>query len=113
MSGIWVAVLVCTTFFVVASIILLVDCRRSGKFSTGVVAAGATHPAVVVWGASGRLDTCSTELLLEVGDGNMKLCKVLQGDEELGVGGSAVCSEFAVGRSESCYRGAITIRGCC
>ena len=40
----------------------------------------------------------------------MQLRKVLQGDEELGVGGRAVCSEGAVGRSESCYRGAIT--GC-
>ena len=90
-----------------ASSILLVACRRSGTFSTGVVAC----LAVVVWGAAGGLDTCSAELLLEVGDGDTKLHEVLQGDGELGVGGCAVCSEGAVGRSERCYRGAITGRG--
>ena len=63
MSGIRVAVLVCTTFVVVASSILLVACRRSGAFSTGVVAAGAVCPAVVFWGAAGVLNTCSAELL--------------------------------------------------
>ena len=41
----------------------------------------------------------------------MQLHKVLQGDEELGVCGRAVCGEGAVGRSESCYQGAITGRG--
>ena len=41
----------------------------------------------------------------------MKFSEVLQGDEELGVGVSAVYGEYAVGRSESCYRGAITGRG--
>ena len=51
----------------------------SGTFSTGVVAC----LAVVVWGAAGGLDTCSAELLSEVGDGNMKLREVLQGNEEL------------------------------
>ena len=66
---------------------------------TGVVAADAACPAVVVWGAAGVLDTCSAELILEVGDGNMKLHKVLQGDEDLGMGGRAVCGECAVGRS--------------
>ena len=90
MSGSRVAVLVCTTFFVVASIILLVDCCRSGKFSTGVVAAGAAYPAVVVRGAAGGLDTCSAELFSEVGDGDMQLRKVLQGDEELVVVGREV-----------------------
>ena len=110
MSGSRVAVLVCTTFFVVASIILLVACHRSGKFSTGVVAAGAACPALVVQGAAGGLDTCGAELLLEVGDGNMQLHKVLQGDEEMGLGGRAVCGEGAVGCSGSCHRGAIT--GC-
>ena len=70
MSGIRVAVLVCTTFFVVASTILLVACRRSGTFSTGVVTAGAACPAVVVWGAAGGLDTCGAELLSEVGPGH-------------------------------------------
>ena len=40
----------------------------------------------------------------------MQLHEVLQGDEELGVGGRAVCGEGAVGLSESCYRGTIT--GC-
>ena len=111
MSGRQVEVLLCATFFVVASSILLVACRRSGTFSTGVVAAGAACPAVVVRGAAGGLDTCSAELLSEVGDGNMKLREVLQGDEDLGVGGRAVCSERAVGCSEICYRGAITGRG--
>ena len=48
-------------------------CRRNGKFSSGGVAAGATCPAVVVRGAAGGHDTCSAELLTEVGDGNMKL----------------------------------------
>ena len=101
MSGSRVAVLVCTTFFVVASSILLVAYRRSGTFLTGVVAAGSACPAVVVRGAAGGLDTCSAELLPEVGDGNMKLHEVLQGDDELGVGIRAVCGEGAVGRSES------------
>ena len=77
-------------FFVAGSILLVAYCR-SGEFSTGVVAAGAARPAVVVWGAVGGLDACSAELLSKVGDGNMKFGKVLQGDEELGVGGSAVC----------------------
>ena len=76
-------------------------CRRSGTFSTGVVAAGVACPAVVVWGAAGGLDTCGAELLLEVGDGNMQFLEVLQGDEELGVDGRAVCGEGAVGCSES------------
>ena len=103
MSGIWVAVLVVTTFFVVASSILLVACHRSRTFSTGVVAAGATRPAVVVRGSVGGLDTCSAELFSEVGDGDMQLCEILQGDEELGVFGCAVGGGGAVGRSESCY----------
>ena len=77
MSGSWVAVLVCTTFFFMASSILLVACRRSGTFSTGVVAAGAARPAVVVRGDSGGLDTCSAELLSNFGDGNMKFREVL------------------------------------
>ena len=72
MSGIWVAVLVCTTFFVVASSILMVACCKSGKFSTGMVAAGAAHPEVVVQGADEVLDACSAELLSKVGDSNMK-----------------------------------------
>ena len=111
MSGSRVAVIVCANFFVVASSILLVACRRSGTFSTGVVASGAACPAVVVQGAAGRLYICSNELLLEVGDGDIQLHEVLQGDEELGVGGRAVGGEGAIGRSESCYRGAINGRG--
>ena len=55
----------------------MVACRRSGTFSTELVAADAACPAVVVRGATGGLDTCSAELLSEVGDGNMKLRKVL------------------------------------
>ena len=112
MSGSRVAVLVCTTFFFVASSIILVACRRSGTFLTGVVAAGAVRPSVVVWVTARGLDTCSTEFLLEVGDGNMNLREVLQRDEELRLDESSVCSECAVDRSESCYRGAITGRGC-
>ena len=91
MSGSWFAVLVCTTFFDEASSILLMACLRSGTFLTGVVAAGAARPEVVVRGADRGLDTCSTELLLEVSDGNMKLREVLQGDDDLGLRGSAVC----------------------
>ena len=112
MSGIRVAALVVTNFFVVASRILLVACRGSRKFYTGVIAAGATCPAVVVRGASRGLDTCSAELFLEVCNGDMQLCKVLQGNEELGVGGSAVYGECTVGCSENCYLGAITGSGC-
>ena len=77
MSGGWVAFLVCTTFFVVASSIFLVACHRSGTFLTGVVAAGAARPAVVVRGSAGGFDTCSAELLSEVGDGNMRFREVL------------------------------------
>ena len=72
MSGNRVAVLVCTTFFVVVSSILMVACRRSETFSTGVVAAGIARPTLVVRGASGGLDTCSADLLLKVGNINMK-----------------------------------------
>ena len=111
MSGRWVAVLVITTFFVVASSILLVACRRSRTFSTVVVTAGAACPEVVVRGAAGGLDTCSAELFLEVGDGDMQLHEFLKGDEDLGVGGRAVGGEGAFGCNESCYRGAITGRG--
>ena len=96
-----------------ASSIVLVACRRSGTFSTEVVAGGAARTEVVGRGAAGGLGTCRAELLSDVVDGNMKFRKVLQGDEELGVGGSAVCGECAVDRSESCYRGAITGRGSC
>ena len=103
MSGIRVAVIVTTSFFVVASSILLVACRRSRTFSTGVIAAGAAFPAVVVRGVTGGLDTCSAELFSEVGDGVMQLRDILQGNEELGVGRRAVGGESAVGCSESCY----------
>ena len=103
MSGSRVADLVVTTFFVVASSILLVACRRSRTFSTGLIAAGAACPEVVVRGAAGGLDTCIAELFSEVGDGDMHIRKILQGDEELGVGCRAVGGEGAVGCSESCY----------
>ena len=66
-------------------------CRRSGTFSAGVVAAGTARPAIVVQGAAGGLDTCSAEFFSEVGDGNMKFREFLQGEEEMGVGGSTVC----------------------
>ena len=103
MSGRWVAALALTTFFSVASSILLVECCRSRTFSTGVVAAGAACPAVVVRGAARGLDTCSAELFSEVGDGDMQLREIKQGDEDLGVGRHAVGGESAVGCSESCY----------
>ena len=86
-------------------------CRRGRTYSTRVVAAGAACPAVVVCGAAGGHDTCSAELFSDVGDGDMQLREVLQGNEELGVGGRAVGGEGAVGCSESCYRGVITGRG--
>ena len=111
MPGSRVAALVVTTFFVVASSILLVACHGSRKFSTGVIAAGAACPAVVVRGAAGVVDTCSAELFSEVVDGDMQLREFLQGNEELGVVGRTVGGEGAVGCSESCYRGAITGRG--
>ena len=60
MSRSRVAVLVCTTFFAVASSILLVACCRSETFSTEVVAAGAASPAVVVRVAAGALDATIT-----------------------------------------------------
>ena len=90
MSGSQVAVLVCTNCFFVESSILLVACHRSGTFSTGLVAVGAARPSVIVQGASGGLDACSTEFLLKVGNDNMKFSEVLQGDDELGAGVSAV-----------------------
>ena len=76
-----------------------------------MVAAGAARSEVVVRGAAGGLDACSAELLSKVGDGNMKFREVLQGVEDLGVGGSSVCGKCAVGCSERCYRGAITGSG--
>ena len=97
MSESRVAILVCTTFFVVASSILLVACRRSGTFLTGVVAVGAARLAEVVWVASGGLDACSAELLAKVGNCNLKFGMVLKGNEELGVGGISVGSECTVG----------------
>ena len=109
MSGSRVSVLVCTTFFVVVSSIFLVACHRSGTFLTGVVAAGAARSTVVVRVAAGGLDACSAELLAHVGDVNMEFGEVLQRNEDLGVGGSAVWGECTVGRSESCNRGAITV----
>ena len=81
MPGSRVAALVVTTFFFVVSSILLVACRGSRTFSTGVVAAGAACPSLVVRGSARGLDTCSAELFSEVGDSDMQLCKVLQGDE--------------------------------
>ena len=98
----------CVPPFFVASSILLVACRRSGTFSTGVVAAVAVRPSVVVWVAAGGLDACSAELFSKVGNGNLKFGEVLKGNEELGVGGNTVVSECNVGLSESCNRGAIT-----
>ena len=102
MSGIRVAVLLCTTIFFVEISILLVACRRSGTFSTGVVAACAARTAVVVRVSSGGLDACSAELFAKVGDGDLKFGEVLKVNEDLGVGVSAVYGEFTVGRSESC-----------
>ena len=113
MSRSRVAVLVCTKFFVVASRILLVACHKTGTFSTGVVAAGIARLAVVVWVAAGGIDACSAELLAQVGNGNMEFGEVLQGNEDLGVGGSPVCGECTVSRSEICDRCVITSSGRC
>ena len=96
-----------------ASSVLLVARRRSGTLLTRVVAAGAAHPAVVVRVAAGGLDACSAELLAKVGDGNLKFGKVLKGNEELGVGVSAVIGECTIGCSDIRNRGAITSSGSC
>ena len=101
----------CTTFFVVASSFLLMERLRSGTISTIAVAAVDARPAVVVVVATRGLDACSTELLAKVGDGNLKLGKVLKSNGELCVGGSAVSGEVTIGHSESCDRGAITGSG--
>ena len=79
--------------------------------ATSVVAAVAARQSVVVTVATGGLDACNAELLAEVGDGNMKLGKVLKGNDELYVGGSAVGSEGTIGCSEICDRGTITGSG--
>ena len=73
-----------------------------------MVAAGAARPTLVVWVAARGLDACSTELLAKVGNVNLKFGEVPKGNEELGVGGSAVGCECTVGCSESCNRRAIT-----
>ena len=65
----------------------------------------------MVWVGARGLDTCSTELLAKVGDGNLEFGKVLKVNEDLGVGGSAVGGEFTIGHSEICDRGAITGSG--
>ena len=107
-SGSRFEVLVCTTFSVVASSFFLMVCHRSGTLSTIVVTEVAARPEVMVVVANRGLDACSAEFLVKVGDGNLKLGEVLNGNEELCVGGSAVGGEGTIGRSESCDRGSIT-----
>ena len=51
----------------------------------------------------GGLDTCSAEFFSEVGNVDMQLREILQGDGELGVGRRAVGGESAVDCSERCY----------
>ena len=65
----------------------------------------------MVRGAARGIDACSAELLAKVGDGNMKFGEVLQCNEELGVGGSAVCGGCNVDHSKSCDQRAITGSG--
>ena len=91
----------------------MVDCRRSGTFSTGLVAAGAARSSVVARVAAGVIYAYIAELLVKVRYDNLKFGEVLKGNEELGVGGSAFDGECNVGRSESCDRGAITGSGRC
>ena len=86
--------------------------RRVGTLSTVVVAAVAVRPAVVVVVATGGLYACRAELLTKVGDGDLKLGKILKGNEKLRVCGSAVGGECTIRISESCDRGKITGGGC-
>ena len=82
-SGSRFGVLVCTTFFVLESNLLLVARLWCGTYATSVIAAVAARPSVVVAVATGGLDSCSAELLAKVDDSNMKLGEVLKGNEEL------------------------------
>ena len=66
--------------FAVASSFVLVACCRSGAISTIVVAAVAVRLEVVVVVATGGLYVCSSKLLANVGNGNLKLGKVLKGN---------------------------------
>ena len=84
---------------------------RGGTLSTIVVTSVAVCPTVVVVVATGGIDAYSAELLVKVGDGNLKLGKVLKGNEELCVGVSAVVGEGTIGCSESYDRGAIAGSG--
>ena len=88
-------------------------CFWSGTVSTIVVAAVTARPEVVVAVDDGGIDACSAELLAKVDDGNLKLGKVLKGNEELCVGGSVVVGEGTIGCSDSCNQGAITGSGRC
>ena len=101
-SGSRVEVLVCTTLFVLASSFLLVARRWSETIYTSVVAAVAAGPAVVVAVATGGLDACSAKLLAKFGNSNLKIGKVLKGNEYLCMGGSVGGGEVTIGRSESC-----------
>ena len=103
----------CVPPFIVASSVLLVTRLRGGGLSIVVVAAVAACPSAVVVVDTGGLDACSTELLVKVGDSNLKLGKVLKGNKDLCVCGSAVGGECNIGRSESFDQGAITGSGCC
>ena len=50
----------------------------NGKISTIVVAVVASRPALVVEVAAGGLDARSAELLVKVGDSNLKLGEFLK-----------------------------------
>ena len=76
--------------------------QRSGTLSTILVAAVAARPALVVVLDTGVLGSCSAEFLAKVGNGNLKISEVLKGNEELCVGGSAVCGECIIGCSKRC-----------
>ena len=97
-SGSRFEVLVCTTFFVESSF-LMVACRRSGIISNIVVEAVAARPEVVVVVDTRGIDACIAELLAKVGDGNLKLGEVLKGNDDLCVSGRAVVGEGTIGRS--------------
>ena len=91
----------------------MVTRHRGGTLSTVVVIAVAARTSVFVVVATVGLDACTAELLAKVGYGDLKLGKVLKGNEELCMCGSVVGSECTIGHSESCDRGTITGGGCC
>ena len=95
-----------------SSVLLVARCR-GGTLSTIVVAAVAARPELVVVVSTRGLDDCRDELLANVSKVNLKLDKVLKGNEELCVCGSAVVGVCTIGRSGSYNQGTIAGSGCC